>query len=340
MAVHALQDRRGVNIVRTLAIIFGVVGLICLGVGAYVAALILVLLSALAAFVWEQITRPPVNNPSHFLKRFRELSPPRPVLVCLGDSLTHGKVSDNWTTKIPAQIAAKMKFDPPKEQDFMDPVWVVNAGQNSITSWVVLQERLQSAMACYPDYLMIMIGTNDVLSMFSPVASKDKVKAFNLPEAPSMPVLRRNLAAIVEFITKASPKTEIGLCTLPPMGENLGSPANKLIKEANAIIHSFQDTGKCTVLEVGERLQSEIVQKNQGGKNAPSPMMMGVFLMICTPLHYLFGISWKAMTFLSKGSISHDALHLNEDGGDVVVDVVVEWLFLKNIHKAIAVKQF
>lgn len=340
MAANALQDRRGINIARHLAVVFGAFSLICLAFGSSLAALILMIAAVLTALTWELITRPPINNPAHFLKRFRELSPPRPVLVCLGDSLTHGRVSDDWTVKVPARIAAKMKFDPPEKADFMDPLWVVNAGQNSITSWVVLNERLQSALACYPDYVMVMIGTNDVLAMYSPMASRDKVKAFKLPEAPSMTVLQQNIKGILEFISKASPKTEIGLCTLPPLGENLGSPGNKLVKQVNEMIHSFQDFGNCTVLEVGERLQSEIVTKNNGGKKAADPMMMMVYSAISCPLHYFLGVPWKAFSFLSGGSIMHDAIHLTEDGGDVVADVVVEWLFLKNIHKAIAVKQF
>ena len=185
-----------------------------------------------------------------------------------------------------------------------------------------------------------MVGTNDVLSMYSPLVSRAKVKEFQLPEAPSMAILQQNIKGILEFITKASPKTEVGLCTLPPLGENLGSAGNKLVKEANEIIHSFQDCGNCTVLEVGERLQSEIVRKNNGGKNAADPMMMVFYAAICCPLHYFLMIPWKAFPTLSGGSIMHDAVHLTEDGGDIVADVILEWLFLKNVHKAIAVKQF
>ncbi|CAB9506966.1 GDSL-like Lipase/Acylhydrolase [Seminavis robusta] len=343
MVANALQDRRGVDFARNVAIVAGVVAIICLVLGAPLAALILMVVGFSAGMTWEVITRPPPNNPAHFLKRFRELSPPRPVLVCLGDSLTHGRVSDNWTVKIPPRVAAKMKFDQPAPGDFQDPVWVVNAAQNSITSWTVMRERLQSALACYPDYIIVMIGTNDVLSIYSPMACRDKVKTFLLPEAPTMAGFRRNMTEIVDFLTKASPKTEVGLCTLPPFGENLGSEGNKLVKEANEIVHSIVDShtsDKVSVLEIGERLQSQIVQRNDGGKKAMEPMMMMPLQAVQAPLHSLLGASWNSMTFMSSGCILHDTLHINEDGGDVIADVVTEWLFQKNIHKAIAVKQF
>jgi len=302
MAVHALQDRRGVNLPRNFGIVFGVLAFAALAAGYSFVALFNLLVAMMSIYLWERITRPPVNNPAHFLKRFRELSPPRPVLVCLGDSLTHGRVSDDWTRKIPSKIATKMKFDRPEQRDFMDPVWVVNAGQNSITSWVILQERLQAALACYPDYILIMIGTNDVLAMNSPIVSNDKVASFDLPDPPSMAGLERNLRGIVDFISKASPKTEIGLCTLPPMGEDLTSPVNKLVKQANEIIHALSDEdGTCTTVQVGEGLQNQIIQKKNRQERATSaatssPMMMVILMMVQAPLHFLFGVSWNVLT--------------------------------------------
>jgi len=352
MAANTLQDRRGVNIARNIAFLLVFLSFVCLYFNLSLVALILVVLAVVSGVTWESITRPPVNNPAAFLARAREMSPPRPVLVCLGDSLTHGRVSDDWTMKIPSRVAEKMKFDPPTKADFMDPIWVVNAGQNSITSFVILQERLQAALACYPDYIMVMIGSNDVLAMHSPSVSREKVHTFFLPEEPSMPVLKKNLTAIVDFITKASPKTELALCTLPPMGEDIGDSINKLVKQANEIVHDVVDTynnknpttaggsSKVTVLEVGERLQSEIMQRNKASKSAMSIAMMVPLALIMIPLRVFLGMSWKSMTGLSGGSILHDTLHLNEDGGDVIADIVVEWLFLKNVHKAIAVKQF
>lgn len=304
--------------------------------------MILILFGIITGLQWELATRPPSNNPGCFLRRFRELSPVRPVLVCLGDSLTHGTMSDNWIPKIPPRVAHKMKFDEPEASDFMDPIWIVNAGQNSITSWTVLQERLQSAVACYPDYILIMVGTNDVISMYSPAASADKVRTWNLPESPSMPGFKRNMTAMVEWLSKSSPKTEIGLCTLPPLGEELTSPANKLIKEANEVIHEIGDNAgeKVTVLQVGERMQDEIAKNNNGGRGSMKVDMMVPLATILAPLHLSFGVPLNALSGITKNCILSDCVHLNEQGGEIMADVVCQWLFMKNVHKAIAVKQF
>lgn len=341
MPIH-VQDRRGVNFARNLA---GLMAAISLFSFIFVSALVGLLCMGLAIFIaisWEMVTRPPINNPGAFLKRFREMSPVRPVLVCVGDSLTHGTLSDNWIPKVPPKIAEKMKFDKPQPSDFMDPVWIVNNGQNAITSYTVLQSRLQSTMACYPDYVLLMIGTNDVLSMYSPAARADKVSTWGLPEAPSMDGFRRNIKGIVDFLVQASNKTQIGLCTLPPLGEELSSPANKLIKEANEIIHEVGESAgdNVMVLQVGERMQDEIAKNNNGGKGSMKPEMMAPLMMLFTPLYLFLGVPLKALSGIAKNCVLSDCVHLNESGGDIMADVVCEWLFMKNIHKAIAVKQF
>lgn len=325
-----------------IAIALGIVSFFFFFLSMTLMALVLMILSFVTTLTWERLTRPPTNNATRFLTKFRMMSPTRPVLVCLGDSLTHGAMSDSWTARIAPKVAERMKFEKPEPGDFQSPVWVVNAGQNSITSWVILQERLQACMACYPDYIVIMIGTNDVLAVCSPSAANAQIRDFHLPEPPTMENFRRNLSAIMDFLTKASPKTEIGVCTLPPIGEDLSSSTNKLIKEANQIVHSVADaaTDKVSVLPVGERIQNEIVSKNLGGKHAMSPAMMTPLAIINAPLHCLLGVTWDALTALSSGSVFHDTLHFNERGGDIIADVVTEWLFTKNIHKAIAVKQF
>jgi hypothetical protein len=85
-----------------------------------------------------------------------------PMLLCLGDSLTHGSCSASFTPEIPLQLSQKLclPLSEHPHRSFADPLWVVNAGQNSITSHTVLQERLAPTLqAIYPDYVLILIGT-------------------------------------------------------------------------------------------------------------------------------------------------------------------------------------
>ena len=84
-----------------------------------------------------------------------------------------------------------------------------------------------------------------------------------------------------------------------------------------------------------------INQRNNGGKGAGSIDKFAVVAAIMNVMHHFLGVSWNAMSGpLGGNCVLSDNLHLNEDGGEIVSDAVVEWLFRKNIHKAIAVKQF
>jgi lysophospholipase L1-like esterase len=52
---------------------------------------------------------------------------------------------------------------------FANPLRKFNAGQNSVASDTVLEERLALPLqAMYPDYVLILIGTNDMQAMVRP----------------------------------------------------------------------------------------------------------------------------------------------------------------------------
>ena len=75
------------------------------------------------------------------------------MLLCLGDSLTHGNVSASITPEIPLKLCGFLGLPTPDYgKTFADPLWVVNAGQNMITSHTILHERLHTSMGVYPDY--------------------------------------------------------------------------------------------------------------------------------------------------------------------------------------------
>lgn len=85
-----------------------------------------------------QITKQPRNNPYEFMKRKLPAMQPKvdqlvsennsikPRLVCLGDSLTHAHCSSSWVDVVSSQLSSE--------------IHVVNAGQNSITSWTIAEE--------------------------------------------------------------------------------------------------------------------------------------------------------------------------------------------------------
>jgi hypothetical protein len=103
--------------------------------------------------------------------------------------------------------------------------------------------------------------------MYKPSWGNHVVNINGLPERPSMAVFERNLASILCFIRQSSPVVKIALCTLPPLGEDLSSRANKMVREANEIIERVAKSDDvCSVLPVFDRLESMIEKGNRRKK--------------------------------------------------------------------------
>ena len=301
-----------------------------------------VLMTGCACFILlETASGPPINNPEIFSIWVRRQPGRKPVLLCLGDSLTHGVCSADFTPEIPFKLSETLGLPLPKGgKEFTDPVWVINAGQNGITTYTVLYERLNKALSCHPDYVLVMIGTNDMRGVYSSTWGR-RTKALNdLPAVPTMESFERNLKGILDFLHKASPLVQIGVCTLPPMGENLKHKANQVIRNANEIIERVvsQAQGKVTLVPIYANMEAVLEKKGKRSMSLPVDYFFPVSAFLFPIYHFLPIFSWNTLSSWVGNIILLDGLHLNERGRDIVVDAVVEWLVKANVAKAIAVK--
>ena len=302
-----------------------------------------VLLSCISFITLESISAPPANRPSIFIPwSRRQQQQRRPVLLCFGDGLTHGNCSASFTPEIPAKLCAKLGMDPPRYGlTFADPLWVVNAGQNGITSHTILRERLNHALGCYPDFVCVWIGMNDVRAMYSSVWAREVVGTNGLAEVPTLANFQRNLSQIIQFIRQASPMVRVAVCTLPPMGENLRSSANQWIRQANDVIEQVVATSgdeKVCVIPIFANMESAL-EKKRSRFSMPPEAFPFLMTLMC-PLYHMMGtiFSWNVLSSLTGGMYLWDGIHLNERGADLVADLIVEWLMNVHVAKAIAVK--
>jgi acyl-CoA thioesterase-1 len=146
----------------------------------------------------------PDNNPAAFIA---EVKPgfSGSVLVCVGDSITHGRISSNYVD---------MLSDDLKKKDF----YVVNAGINGELAYNVLM-RLDSVIKCDPDYVTVLIGTNDAHGALTAEQGEVVFKEMKLPQMPTDQWYRENLTQIVRKL-KVSTHAKIALLSIPPIGEN------------------------------------------------------------------------------------------------------------------------
>lgn len=96
--------------------------------------------------LYNKATRLPENRPEAVSSQAVDTD--KKVVVCLGDSLTHGRVSHNYVDEL--------------DERFPDDYMFVNAGINSELAFNVLQ-RIETVIALKPEYITVLIGTNDAL---------------------------------------------------------------------------------------------------------------------------------------------------------------------------------
>eukprot|EP00578_Thalassiosira_sp_NH16_P007249 CAMPEP_0181125022 /NCGR_PEP_ID=MMETSP1071-20121207/26816_1 /TAXON_ID=35127 /ORGANISM="Thalassiosira sp., Strain NH16" /LENGTH=372 /DNA_ID=CAMNT_0023210413 /DNA_START=86 /DNA_END=1204 /DNA_ORIENTATION=+ len=278
----------------------------------------------------EGTSRPPRMGPHEFVKereillakKKRDGGDAEEVLVCLGDSLTHGACSANWVDA----LTERLRGSPSAA-----PLAIVNAGQNGICTETVLQRKVEHVIACRPKYIFIMIGTNDVRAVYRKDWGDQLTWMWSLTERPSEDALMRNLANIIRVLLEHT-TAKIAVGTLPPLGEDADSTANQIVLRVNRrIIHAveieFCDSRRVSAVDVNGALWKYINLSSVKRKKIHSiddSLPIGIVMCI---LHNIFGLSWNLLTHIITGNVVlSESLHLNETGGDVVRNELVKWL--------------
>ena len=122
--------------------------------------------------------RSPRDNPRAFLRNTRPRAT-RTLVVCAGDSITHGVMSADYLATLRARLGR-------------DGYEFVNAGINGNLAWNVLQ-RLDDVVACRPDAVTLLVGTNDVLATLGPAWEPMYRRQQHIPVTPTLAWYVENL---------------------------------------------------------------------------------------------------------------------------------------------------
>tara|TARA_B100000959_G_scaffold256836_1_gene290368 strand:+ start:4249 stop:5085 length:837 start_codon:yes stop_codon:yes gene_type:complete len=231
------------------------------------------------------------------------------VIACIGDSLTHGNVGQSWVDYLRKEL--------PNDT-------FLNEGINGNTVWQVLQ-RLKPILDCKPDIVIIMIGTNDALGSFDKSSGLRYMRNNNLPEPPSFKKYNEHLDKLIERLNEVP---QIGICTIPPIGENKDSLINNHVKTFNDSIKSTANQKNLEVIQVSELLWSDISDRTYNlmkeyDSNA-IPLLRRIFGGIFH--HYLFKKSWNDIAKAKGQWILFDQIHLNERGAEIVFKLVKSFI--------------
>ncbi len=246
--------------------------------------------------------QPPARAPERWSESLRPAS--GPVVLCLGDSITHGHLGSDWTDLLANR-----------------GLTVVNGGINGELAWNVVQ-RLDRALACRPDVVTVLIGANDALAAHDQASGRRYVKMVNLPRLPDLEWFEENLRLLVRRLREES-GARIALMTLAPVGEDPGAPIAFLIGECNAIISRVAEELGVELLPLHDRLAALLPESSGVPRPGYVPGTRSMLRMVSAgALHYLLGMSWDRIAARRGLTLTVDLIHLSDRAGSVVAGLV------------------
>jgi lysophospholipase L1-like esterase len=269
-----------------------------------VLSLVALLLAAAAAVAWKwrQVMQPPARAPERWSESLRPES--GPVVLCLGDSITHGHLGSDWTEVLAERGLA-----------------VVNGGINGELAWNVVQ-RVDRALICRPDAVTVLIGANDALAVHDQASGRRYMKMVDLPRLPDLEWFEENLRELVRRLREGS-QARIALMTLAPIGENSAAPIAALVAECNRIIARVAGDLGVELLPLHDRLTALLDARRGSPRHTYRPGMRSWTRMVgAGALHYLAGMHWDQIAARRGMSVTVDLVHLNDRAGAVVAELV------------------
>jgi len=259
---------------------------------------------------------------------------PAKVWVCLGDSITHGRCSDDYVSRVRDEIGIKG--------------WeIVNAGINGDTAWNMLQ-RLDQILACEPDAVSILAGTNDVSAAQSASMEASYRRAKSIPNSVTID-LDGYLNAMREIICtlKSADVQSIAVFTIPMIGENESDAINQTVRQYNAALMGLCSEEKVTMLDLNEAQHRIIHAMHQGEIPADDLHLHHIIRDRLAQFTQLNGYEtkrvereikcapWKRFVLMQQwNAISDgygyytliDGMHLNDRGGKAAASLLVNWV--------------
>lgn len=232
----------------------------------------------------------------------------KPVVVCCGDSITHGHIGYDWVSSL---------------RDKDDSKIYINAGINADLTWN-LNQRLDDIIKHNPDYITILIGTNDAIGSQPVKLIQDYyIQTKNLPQVPSIEWFEEQIEIFVKEV-KENTSAKIAITTLPWLGEQKDASIINVIKNHNKIIKRIAVQYDLFILDLFSKFKEQIAS-NDSIPYTTSELrrLRGLRAVI---LYYIFGWSWTKIGKKYKLKLLCDHIHLNEKGGDLMEQLAKEFL--------------
>lgn len=270
------------------------------------------LFAALYAVIYNDAQRVPDNNPVNFLSRGAG-KPGEKVVVCAGDSLTHGSVSVNYVDMLSRRLN-------PRGYLF------INAGINSELAYN-LNKRLPDIIKCNPDFVTILIGSNDANASMNEASAKQAIGEMNLPQRPDKRWFRDNLTEICKTL-KLKTHARVALLSLPLFGEEPDNEAFRRAAEYSRVIKEVALSQNVEYIPLNEEMTRLLLARDQKPLlsyrgDTEFPLYVALFR------HYVLRKSFDEIAEGNGFLFLTDLLHLNTRGASKVAELVEKLILMK-----------
>ena len=198
----------------------------------------------------------------------------------------------------------------------------INQGVAGYEAYNVLT-HLDQAISLKPDYIVILVGTNDVIATLNPKVARLSRLTKKLPQPHSAQFYRDNMLQIVRTLKKKT-SAKIGLVSLPILGEDLESLPNQRIREYNTILKEIAVQEQAVYLPVHEH-QEEYLKNNQNktGRTYESGIRSSFMLLL---RHYVLRQSFDTISKKNGYVLVTDGIHMNSRGAAFIADEIESFL--------------
>lgn len=249
----------------------------------------------------------PANNPYQFMRKYGHLKKKKKRIVFIGDSLTHANISSSYIKLI-------------KEKLGTENYEYINAGMNAELTYNVLK-RLDSIIACEPDFVTILIGTNDSNREYDKDLSRHAEIRLKLPQMPNKKWFVENYNAILtELTTKTNAK--IAICSIPPVGENIQHKACQKSIDYSKTIKELATKYKVKYLPVNEKML-DYLKKNP---TKPKYNYDERIIEKAAYQHFLFRKDFDTISKNYDFALVTDHIHLNSNGAKIIANLMIEFI--------------
>ena len=273
----------------------------------YLLIAIVILITVAFFYVFSIAATPPKGRADDLSKEL-SLKSGR-VIACIGDSLTHGNIGECWVEGL--------RNEYPEDT-------VLNEGINGDVVWQV-QKRIEPILACKPNIVILMIGSNDVMASFNKKSGERYRRNNKLPEVPTFESYQKLLPKLIDSLSASS---KVAICTLPPIGENKDSIVNNHVNKFNKFIELTANNKNINLIPVSSLLWDELSKRTYPVKSDYDPNSLPIIRRIFGGMmhHYIFKKSWDEIA-KSKGQwLLFDQIHLGERAAKILFNATKKYI--------------